>query len=266
MSACKELECCPPNDLTYQAAVELWQTADLDSGDANAQAVAQFLSDQGAQAILLAGDLDYNVPHDYDASVEAIYGEWKDRGMLFPTPGNHDWDDDNLAAYLAYFDEVKGSRYYAVRFGPLEVFFIDSDIREPDGNTVGSIQYDRIAEKIGESTAPWKCAMMHHPPYSSDAVHGSQPDSQWDFKELGIDFVLSGHGHDYEHILLEDVHYFVNGLGGAAIYNFSTPVVGSVLRYNANRGALRIRASFAELNIAFFNIFGVLIEMVKLKK
>jgi hypothetical protein len=44
--------------------------------------------------------------------------------------------------------------------------------------------------------------------------------------------VISGHAHAYERIMRDDFVHFVNGMGGAPRYNFTTPVAGSATRYN----------------------------------
>lgn len=272
ISECREIDCCPPDPTSANALTEVWMIADLGTNDANSQAVADFLDDQNADAIIMAGDLDYLNPHDYDLSVDQYYAFWKASGLLIPVPGNHDWDLDDLDAYMDYFDELSGKRYYSRRIGPFELFCIDSGINtagtvvEPDGNTVGSVQHGFFTNAVNGSSAPWKVAVLHHSPYSSDSTHGDTEDLQWDFAEMGIDVVLSGHGHTYEHILLDDVHYFVNGLGGGAIYNFGTPVEGSVLRFNGKHGALRMRIAQSDMEIAMFTKSGVLVEMTKLQK
>lgn len=271
-SACLELDCCPPVDYNSNGLISLWNVADLGVPDADSESVADFLDTEDATAIIMAGDLDYENPHDYDLSVDQYYSFWKERQLLLPVPGNHDWDFDDLSSYFGYFDYLGGRRYYSRRIGPLGLFFIDSGINsagtvvEPDGNSSGSIQNERFVTLADQSSAPWKIAVLHHSPYSSDSTHGSNTTLQWDFEGMGIDIVLSGHAHTYEHLLIDNVHYFVNGLGGGDIYSFGTPVEGSILRFNGKHGALRMRASQSELEVAFFTKNGVVIELVKLQK
>ena len=44
---------------------------------------------------------------------------------------------------------------------------------------------------------------------------------------MGATAVLAGHDHDYERLIIDGLPYFVNGLGGGGIYQFTTPVPGS---------------------------------------
>ena len=51
-----------------------------------------------------------------------------------------------------------------------------------------------------------------------------------------------------------DFPAFVTGLGGRSIYQFQTPIAGSVVRYNANYGAMRVVISPQRVAFAFFSI------------
>lgn len=83
--------------------------------------------------------------------------------------------------------------------------------------------------QLAASTARWKIVMLHQSPFSS-GDHGSFPRLQWPFQAWGADAVLSGHDHGYERILKNvSFPYFVNGIGGASLYAFGTPVAGMCL-------------------------------------
>lgn len=82
--------------------------------------------------------------------------------------------------------------------------------------------------------AKWIIAFWHHPPYT----HGGYRDNslQWgDVRELlvpvlreaGVQLVLNGHDHNYQHMKKDGIDYIVTGAGGAKLY----PVVKD---YTAN--------------------------------
>lgn len=83
-----------------------------------------------------------------------------------------------------------------------------------------------LQNQLAASTAPWKIVILHQSPFSS-GDHGSFPRLQWPFETWGADAVLSGHDHIYERILKNSFPYFVNGIGGASVYSFGTPVSGA---------------------------------------
>jgi tartrate-resistant acid phosphatase type 5 len=266
---CLEETCCPPSDWSYLAdEVVIYQIADFGQPSGDPASVAAIINaDTQADIVLAVGDCSYT--GNYATDVGAFYGvPWLSRSKFLPCPGNHDWDNgSNLAPYLAYFSFLNGSRYYSRKFGIVEVFMLDDGfdtamvLQEPDGNTKGTINADGtltggsaqwrwFVRSVQASTAIWKIACFHHPPWASGNSHvgepgvtpnGSNVPLQWQFKELGIDLVLSGHEHSYERLLIDTVTYIVNGLGGINWTGFGTPIAGSVVRYTNSFGALRLR-------------------------
>ena len=83
---------------------------------------------------------------------------------------------------------------------------------------------------------------------------------QWPFQAWGATAVLNGHDHTYERIVQNGFPYFVNGLGGNSIYNFGTPVSGSVLRYNGNYGAMLVTADSCQMTYQFITRLGAVID------
>jgi hypothetical protein len=83
---------------------------------------------------------------------------------------------------------------------------------------------------------------------------------QWPYQAWGADVVLAGHDHEYERILLGGFPYFVDGLGGASIYTFSTPVSGSQVRYNGDYGAMLVEADNSQITFQFITRTGIVID------
>jgi hypothetical protein len=100
---------------------------------------------------------------------------------------------------------------------------------------------------------------MHHSPYSS-GLHGSNAWMQWPYRAWGASAVLAGHDHLYERIVRDGFPYFINGLGGAGRYGFGEPVTGSVVRYVANHGAMRVTASETSITYEMIAIDGTLVD------
>jgi hypothetical protein len=153
-----------------------------------------------------------------------------------------------------------------VLLGPVHLFALDSDIHEPDGRTASSIQASWLQSQMTSSIAPWRLVTLHHAPYSSSSLHGSDPFLQWPYADWGATAVLAGHDHTYERIHQDGILYFVNGLGGRNIYNFGNPVPGSVVRYNLDYGAMRLEASPLCINFSFYSRAGSLIDSITLFK
>lgn len=247
------------------AEVVLANISDFGTEDSNEEAVANLVVAWKPDAIFTNGD-NSQADNDYDDDVDYYYGSFVDRGIFFPCPGNHDWDDGTLAAYFDYFSPVIGRKYYYKKqVGPLTLFMLDGNSVTPDGNTDDSYQGEWFAEQAEWCNTPWKVACIHQPPYSSSSVHGSTADSQWDFSEM--DVVFSGHDHLYERLVVDGVNYVVNGLGGQTKYSFAAEAVdGSVVRYNSAHGAGRLIATPTKLVWEFWNVYGALIDTFTLEK
>lgn len=261
---------------------------DYGMDDANELAVANLVKSWSPSYILAAGD-DYYDPAggsgdtQYDESTGAYYGPWlKDvttsgtrntspapaMNAFFPAMGNHDYSDATPApsTYTNYFklpgdgftSSSGNERYYDFVEGSVHVFVLNSNSVEPDGTSSTSKQATWLKNGLAASTSTWNVVLDHHPPYSSDASHGSSVYMQWPFAEWGADVVISGHAHTYERIMANGIVYFVNGIGGAARYSFTTPVTGSVYRYSANWGAQKVTVSDDAMVFDFYSVDNVL--------
>jgi tartrate-resistant acid phosphatase type 5 len=215
-----------------------------------------------------AATIDANIGQFYHSFIypyRGKYGDGATENRFFPTLGNHDWYTPNAEPYLDYFELPGNERYYDVVRGNVHYFAIDSDVNEPDGTTSTSVQGQWCAATARASTAPFRVAAMHHPPYSSGS-HGNTSSMQWPYREWGFDLVLAGHDHTYERIELGGVTYVVNGLGGNFTYGFGTPVPGSVARDNLKQGALFVEASATKLVGRFVDIDGRLADVFALER
>jgi tartrate-resistant acid phosphatase type 5 len=244
------------------AEVVLAHIADFGDGGANETLVRDLVYGWKPDAIFTSGDNSYA---NYAADVDAFYGEYVDRDLLWPCPGNHDWDDGTLAAYFSYFYDVTGTRYYYKKtFGPVSLFMLDSDTETPDGTTIYDAQYEWFARDIQASRSPWNIVSFHHPPYTSSSSHAATTGMRWGFGDLGADLVLNGHNHQYER-LYEDTHYIVNGAGGRPLYGFTTPVSQSIVRYSDMHGAGKLIATPTKLRWEWRNYLGALIDSLEVE-
>lgn len=238
----------------------------------DAQAVATLVKGWQPDFVVTLGDNDYssnphgaldaNVGqyyHSFIAPYQGKYGAGADVNRFFPTLGNHDWDKADGKPYLDFFTLPGNERYYDVTWGPVRVFALNSDPREPDGVTADSTQGQWLKARLAASTACWNLVLAHHPPFSS-GIHGSNLWMQWPFAEWGADAALGGHDHTYERIVRGGFPYFVNGLGGAAPYPFLLPVGGSEARHTGVHGAMRVTATRDSITYEFITIDGTVID------
>ncbi len=155
---------------------------------------------------------------------------------IYTVLGNHEGDADNYYRYMA---NPEPEYSYTFTYGNAQFFMIDSnrDLRP------GSEQYLWLESELAKSTATWKFAAHHHPPYTSDeddygdAYQG--PALEGDprmqhviplYERYGVDIVFFGHIHDYERtwpikegaVNEEDgVIYIQTGGAGGSLENFA---------------------------------------------
>ena len=224
--------------------------------------VANLVNSWNVDFIVTVGDNSYG-SDPIDDNIGKYYADWignyngnYGNGSLinrfFPCLGNHDYTDGGgLNAYLAYFTLPHNEEYYDFVWGDVHFFMIDSDPSQTDGIEETSVQALWIKDKMLNSTAKWKIAVLHRPPYHST---GSQYDEmRWPFKLWGADAVLSGHKHNYERLLVDDLLYFVNGLGGKNKQSFNSIRSESQFHYKDDYGAMLVEATSGTLSFSFYN-------------
>jgi hypothetical protein len=226
-----------------------------------------------------ASTIDANIGKYYSRFIgnyQGAYGPGSETNRFWPSLGNHDWDGMQCnpqgcsGAYLDYFTLPGKERYYDADLGLVHLFAVDSDNREPDGRSSSSVQANWLHNALAASTACFDVVYFHHPAYSS-GTHGSTTGMRWPFQAWGADVVLSGHDHLYERIDAGGFPYFVDGAGGASLYDFLNvgtfpPGVVSVVRYNQDHGAMLVTATNTGITYQFFNTSGVKIDEVSLAK
>jgi hypothetical protein len=198
---------------------------------------------------------------------------------FFPAIGNHDIDSQGtIAGYLDYFHADPGAAagrlpagvhadtqsYYDFALpieggsGSVRVFAMDSESYAASSAS-RSDQIAWLRDGLKNSTATWNFVTLHRPSFSSSQLHGSDPLMQLPFQQWGAHAVLAGHAHLYERLRVtdatqEEMLYFVNGLGGAATYNFGARAPGSEFRYNESRGAMRVTVTDLEARFEFLGV------------
>ncbi|HEV8600258.1 MAG TPA: hypothetical protein VGQ69_12910 [Gemmatimonadales bacterium] len=251
---------------------------DYGSGDEREAEVARLIESWKPDFVATVGDNDYENEtggidraigpfyHEYIAPYRGSYGAGA-RGVnrFFPIPGHRDWDHAALKAYLDFFTLPGNERYYDMVWGPVQLFMLDTDEREPDGATESSAQAVWLRQRLAQSTASWKLVLAHHAPYSSHEVEDITR-MRWPFKAWGADAVLSGYYHVYERLLVDGLPYFVNGAGGAWVSGFGVVDPHSQFRYAEDNGAMLVDASVTRISFRFVNRRGRIVDEYALVK
>ncbi len=162
-----------------------------------------------AELLLTLGDNDYTRGRAFEASWQASFGWLAEAGVdVAGTLGNHD------GRYELGTLQMPGT-YYTRRAGDVQIFVLNS-------NAIGSRQTRWLRGALAASTAPWKIAVLHHPPYTCGGhLGGIGVRRAWRpvFERYHVRLVLSGHDHNYQRFApVRGVTYVVHGGGGAGLY------------------------------------------------
>lgn len=231
---------------------------------ATGAAMRRFEERYGARLLVTLGDNDYTrSPEAFERNWSEAFGWVEGAGVgVAGTLGNHDYEVDRGAYEL----ETLGmpARYYARRVGNVELFLLDS-------NAIGDRQTAWLERRLEASTARWKIAAFHHPPYSCGYHAGNATVAErWVplFERYGVDLVLSGHEHSYQRFVRRGIAYVVHGGGGAFPYPPGPCPEGYPKRLFARFGFgfLSILAGEERLRVTALDLAGRRVERVTLDR
>src|SRR5207302_7825319 len=148
--------------------------------------------------------------------------------------------------------------------GLLDLFATDMNCGDPGGDSATSQQADWYRGEVAASTAIWKVTADHQAFYSS-GEHGTQNYTHWAILPP-IDLFLSGHDHDFEHLIEGGQNFVVDGVGGRNLYGIGAPIPGSIWRDPAHFGAVRLTVTVEALTVDFVNVSGTVEHAFTLSK
>lgn len=126
--------------------------------------------------------------------------------------GNHEYDgcfETMRSPYLERYIHAEPSpHYYAWSVGSARCIALDPNIHFPTGIPEGSEEHIWLMNELNSAEwrqATWHFLFIHQPPYSQgwQDYEGDLPIRALFeplYEPFGIDFVISGHTHDYEHL------------------------------------------------------------------
>ena len=162
------------------------------------------------------------------------------RVPFFPTVGNHDAGDSESSDDR---DQLEDNLFLAHRFGPevetgsaslgpglfyrfqvganLEFICIDTSIATGMDieHYFDDPEHNRSLEEVLDGPgARWRIPFSHHPPFCAGPEHTNTAGMVERlvplFERARIALVLSGHEHNFQHAVVNDIHYVVSGAAG----------------------------------------------------
>ncbi len=213
-----------------------------------------YLGNNYMNAWLLLGDNAYSFGTDTEYQSN-FFNHYKDTFMkktpLFPTPGNHDYNNDNFdrqndhdVPYYKVFSmpangEAGGyasgtESYYSYDYGNVHFLSLDSYGREDQAtrlyDTLGrQVQWIK-ADLAANQNKDWVVAYFHHPPFSQGS-RNSETDPEMTairqnfiriLERYGVDLIICGHSHIYERSRLMGGFYENQANFNPVVHNYST--------------------------------------------
>jgi hypothetical protein len=236
-----------------------------DCGTNGDEATAALL-DGIAGTVFTAGDNAYpaGTAVDFQKCYDSSWGRHKARTRA--AAGNHDWETQGLAGYLAYFGAAGqgpgGTSWYSYDLGTWHIIVLDSDC-DKVGCGADTPQGTWLAGDLAASKATCTLAIFHHPRFSS-GEHGNEPvlDAFWrPLYAAGVDVIVNGHDHDYERFAPQDpdgkpdtkrgIREFVVGTGGTTLRGFQTTAANSEVRLSNSWGVLKFTLRDGSYDVEF---------------
>jgi len=131
----------------------------------------------------------------------------------------------------------------------------------------GSPQYIFAQNDLAATTRTWKIVACHKPAYCSGG-HGEDTGMKTMtaniFEPAGVDLVIAGHSHFYQHNLVHNVHHLVVGTSGAPLYVPTTAsyTIRSIQDYNY----AVLDATPTSLQATVYNSSDVVLDTVRFTK
>ncbi len=153
---------------------------------------------------------------------------------FFFATGNHEgWATNSMAFTRAPSSLSNSQDYFSFDYGDVHVLVLDTEI----SYAPGSPQYMFAQNDLAATARTWKIVACHKPAYCSGG-HGEDAGMKTMttnlFEPAGVDLVIAGHSHFYQHNLVHNIHHLVVGTAGAPQYvpTNASYTVKSVQDYN----------------------------------
>jgi len=203
-----------------------------------------------------------------------------------PTVGNHEWANDLTYGLFNYQAVFSYPQFYVVDFPDAALFFVDSNVIIDGYRLIENDKQDELFQRwfiSGEEsdTPAWlerelavrnkafKIVVMHHPLISFGKHHKDWTNRLYGenlqikrqkllklFREQGVQIVISGHEHLYEHNILRyrldgsklnhEIHFIVSGGGGSPLHSQSDAKKLAKYRQNYRREGLDVLSVIQE--------------------
>jgi predicted phosphodiesterase len=194
--------------------------ADCRSGTTVHDRIAALILTMNPAVSLYGGDLCFNDTYTY---FKSEFFRPAQRTLIASVPffnavGNHEKWSVNTRAFTRAPASTSGTEeYYSFDYGCMHVLVLNTEIDRGEG----SPQFEFARRDLAATQQPWKIVIAHKPAYVSGGHRGDKDLKKMStsiFRPNGVQILLAGHSHFYQHNLVDGIHHFVIGSAGAPLY------------------------------------------------
>ena len=208
--------------------------------------IKQMAAETGISKVIHVGDLAYDAGTfaQFETNYFALNSPLMSRLPFFTTPGNHEYETNAAAPYLAVhampscagIPAQSTGRYYSFDWGDAHFVSVDSNLLNTS-LAPGMLAW--LDADLAASQKYWKIVFLHHPPYPT-GTHLDDPlcalvqqNVNPIVEKHNVPLVLSGHEHGYERSFplvsgqpvnssQPSTTYVISGGGGASMETVGT--------------------------------------------
>lgn len=234
----------------------VWAVGDAADGSQEATAMAsQIIADQ-PDAFIYLGDVYPNgTAQDFAERYDPLYGPLK--GITWPTPGNHEWEN-RATGYYPYWSPRVRKPYYRVRIAGWEVLSLNSetkvDKRSPQGKW--------LRKQLDRATGTCRLAFWHQPRFSPGLAHGNRVAMGvlWNPLRHRVRIVLNAHDHIMARYKRRaGISQYISGAGGDTLYHLR-PDPWLAFAADPVQGALRMTLARGRASLEFRSATGAVLD------
>jgi len=238
---------------------------DTQRGHESHQLIADRILSLAPDFILHTGDLvsDGDSKAEWDTFF-AIEQALLQRIPLYPTLGNH---ENQSSLYFDQFHLPGNERWYMFDYGNAR--FICLEIDKGAAYDPSSDQYAWLEAALAGNTQTWLVVYFHIPPYTGSQSDAAEVPNIREtlsplFARYGVDLVLNGHHHNYQHFDVNGVNYVITGGGGGSIQQVSASQPG-LLTYTVQHHFIHVAVAGAILSATVLSVDGETLDEFRLE-
>jgi acid phosphatase type 7 len=222
--------------------------------------------DPDAAFVVHAGDMviDQNSQESWQADWWSPLSDLLLHFSIYPVMGNH---EEGSAWYPRYFSSL-GGQGINYSFNRGRVHFLVLDVNEESFLTGELLAW--LTSDLNEHRDADFIVVCHHlPPYAStpdgDSGTGFIQDNLVPlYEQYGVNLVVSGDVHCYQHNLKNNIHYLISAGGGSRLYDHGLPLENMTLGLSKSYNFIRCRVADRSLQATAYDSTGEVLDNFEL--